>query len=263
MNEIVVSIPLALKSREAIAEALLNKYGTDYLFLGRDFQDRIENESCQIVICDRECACYADRKQWQDDNGYLVNIFSLQQNRIYQKTLQRINNCQQIVYLISDSVGYDACLKIAKFTQIFLSIDGIAVKVESAGIVREKDTWLANYNSQDVFDIYSLFVTLVEGDNYYYSCGMNNFGKADVSLDITEDIGLAIYVINVFNYYRLTDSVILKDGQTFQPDLECPMYQMQWQKCDEYEISDPRSNFCGRWYLSHVTDNLDITYRVN
>lgn len=251
----MVCIPITLKSREAIAESLFTKYGTDYLFLGRNFQDRINSESCQIIICDRQ--------RWQDDDEDLVNIFKPKRDRIYNKTLQQIDNCQQIVYLISDCVGYDACLRIAKYTQVILSIGGIAVKVDSTGIVCEKDTWLANYDSQEVFDIYSLFVTLIEGEDYYYSCGMNNFGLADVSIDITEDIGLATYVMNVFNYYRLTDSIILKDGQTFQPDLECPVYQMQWQKCDEYKINDPRSNFCGRWHLSRVTNNLDITYRVN
>jgi hypothetical protein len=253
-SRIAICIPIALESRIAIAESLFSKYGTDYLFLGRVFQDRINNEFCQIVICDRQ--------RWQDDNGDLVSIFKSEQDRISNKTLQQIDSCQQIIYLISDKVGYDACLRIAKFTQVILSIGGIVVKVDSAGIVREKNNWLTKYNSDDVFDIYSLFVTLVEGENYYYSCGMNNFGKADVSLDITKDIGLAIYVMKVFNYYRLTDTVILKDGQTFQPDFECPMYQMQWQEWDEYETSDPRSNFYGRWHLSCI-DNLDITYQVS
>ena len=250
-DKIVICIPIALKSREAIAESLFTKYGTDYLFLGRVFQDRINNETCQIVICDCQ--------EWQDDNSR----FKLsEQDNICDKTLQQIDSCQQIIYLISHDVGYNDCLRIAKFTQVILSIGGIAVQVESTGIIREKNNWLTNYNSPDIFDIYSLFVTLIEGENYYYSCGMNNFGKADVSLDITEDIGLAIYVMNVFNYYRLTDSVILKEGQSFQPDFECPMYQMQWQKCDEYEISDPRCNFRGRWHLSRVTNNLDITYQI-
>lgn len=253
-NKIVVSIPFALENRQAIASSLSNKYSTDYIFLGDIFQDRINNETCKISI--ELCKESLNNK----NINWLIN---LGQDNLSEKTLKQIDSCQQIVYLITEKTGYDACLKIAKYAQIFLSIGGIAVKVDSAGIVCDRDKWLANYDSEDVFDIYSLFVTLVEGDNYYYSCGMNNFGLADVSIDFTEDIGLAIYVMNVFNYYRLTDTVILKDGQTFQPDFECPVYQMQWQKCDEYEINDLRYNFCGRWHLSRVTNNLDITYRVN
>lgn len=253
-NKIVVSILFTLESRQAIASSLSNKYNTDYVFLGNIFQDRVNNETCKISI--ELC-----KKSLNNKNiNWLVN---LGRDNLSEETFKQIDSCQQIVYLITEETGYDACLKIAKYARIFLSIGGIAVKVDSAGMVCEKDTWLANYNSQDVFDIYSLFVTLIEGENYYYSCGMNNFGLADVSLAITEDISLAIYVMNVFNYYRLTDSVILKDGQTFQPDIECPVYQMQWQECNEYEINDLRYNFCGRWHLSRVTDNLDITYRVS
>lgn len=253
-NKIVVSIPFTLGSRQAIASLLSNKYSTDYVFLGDIFQDRINNETCKILI--EFCKESPNNKKID----WLVNLGL---DNLSEETLKQIYSCQQTVYLIAEETGYDACLKIAKYAQIFLSIGGIAVKVDSAGIVCDRDKWLANYDSQDVFDIYSLFVTLIEGDNYYYSCGMNNFGLADVSLDITEDISLAIYVMNVFNYYRLTDTVILKDGQTFQPDIECPVYQMQWQECNEYEINDLRYNFCGRWHLFCVTNNLDITYQVS
>ncbi|VEP14497.1 conserved hypothetical protein [Hyella patelloides LEGE 07179] len=273
-NKIVVCIPIALESREAIALSLLKRHGMNYVFAGGIFQDRTTDEYCLIDICDRECASeavravlpLADRQQWTKDrqDSDLASLFRLLgQDRISNTTLEQIDNYQQIVYLISNDVGYGSCLKIAKFTQVFLSIGGIAVKVDSAGIVHERDKWLANYNSEDVFDIYSLFVTLVEGDDCYYSCGMSNFAKADVSIDITEDMGLAIYVVNVFNYHRLTEPVILKDGQTFQPDIECPIYQMQWSECNQYEINDPRSNPYGKWHLSRVTNDLDITYRIN
>lgn len=254
-NKIVVSIPFVLENRRAIASSLSNKYSTDYVFLGDVFQDRVNNETCRIAI--------EDYNKWRANHD-LISCYNLsERKKLSQQIFQKLDSCQQIISLISENVGYNACLKIAKYAQIFLSVGGVVVKVESTGIVREKDKWLANYNSEDVFDIYSLFVTLVEGDNYYYSCGMNNFGLADVSLAITEDIGLAIYVMNVFNYYRLTDTVILQDGQTFQPDIECPVYQMQWQECNEYEINDLRDNCYGRWHLSRVTDNLDITYRLS
>lgn len=255
-DKILVSIPINLANRRAIACSLLDKYDMDYLFMGDIFQDRTTNEFCRINIY--------DRKMWIDDNLNVMSLFKLLgQNQLSSTTLEQIDNCQQIIHLISDDVGYDICFKIAKFTQVFLNIGGIAVQVDSAGIVHERDKWLANYNSEDVFDIYSLFVTLVRGDNEYYSCGMNNFGKADVSIDITENINLAIYIMNVFNYYRLTESVIIRDGQTFQPDIECPIYKIKWSEGSEYEINNPLHNPYGNWHLSRVTDDLDITYKVN
>jgi hypothetical protein len=250
-SKIVICIPVALKTREAILSFLVKKYGLDYLLAGKIFQDNTTNEYCEIEIYDLKKSDF-------------VRLFKLlEQEQVSDTTLAKINTCGQVVYLTSHDLGYSYCLKMAKYAQVFLSIGGITVLVDSAGIVHDKDKWLANYNSQDVFDLYSLFVTLVEGDNYYYSCGMQNFAKADVSIDITEELGLATYVMNVFNYYRLTESAMLKDGQTFQPDLECPMYRMQWnQDRDECE-TNPRYNSYGKWHLSRVREDLDLDYQFN
>lgn len=252
---IVVCLPIALESREAIASSLINKYGMDYVFLGEIFYDKTTNETCHIAIYNRQ------RVKDNCDSEF-IDLFQSLQNKLSPTILEQIDNCQQIVYLTFHDVGYDNCLKIAKFASIFLSIGGVAVKVVSTGIVREKDKWLGNYNSEDVFDLYSLFVKLEERDDLYCSCGMNNFGKADVSIDITEDAGLAIYVMNVFNYYRLTESVILKDEQTFQPDIECPVYKMHWSECSKLH-SDRFYNSYGRWHLSRVAEELNISYQIN
>ncbi len=107
-----------------------------------------------------------------------------------------------------------------------------------------------DYNSDDLFDIYSLYVVLLEGDNYYFSCGMHNFGKTDVAVAITEEMSLAIYVMNVFNYYRLTECAILQDGHTFQPDIESPTYQIKWIPDYEYKTDSCLYNPYGRWYLT-------------
>lgn len=237
-----MSIPIAWESRAEIASALLDRYGMDYVFLGRIFQDRVNHQSCLIDILDY---------QKLDSSNNLAT------------PVKRQNSPSKVVYLTSEDLGYDACLKMAEFAQLFLNVGGIEVKVNSTGIVRSKSQWLENYNSQDVFDIYSLFVTLIEADSYYYSCGMKNFGLADVSIDITEDAGLAIYVMNVFNYYRLTESVVLRDGQTFQPDIECPRYRMEWKEWQESAIDSLLYNPGGKWHLYRVFDDLDISYRLN
>lgn len=238
-SRIIISIPISLNNRQAIAAALESKYGTDYVFIGRVFRSTITPDSCQIEIGDRDCE--------------LIDAFELVgQDKISVTTLQQLDRHQQIVYLISTATGYDACQEMARCTQALLNIGGIAVKVESAGIVHEKANWQANYDSNDAFDIYSLFVLLIEGDNCYYSCGMHNFGKADVAISLTEDIGLAIYVMNVFNYYRLTESPILQDEHTFRPDIESPTYRLKWIEDLEYESDSLMYNPHGKWYLARV-----------
>ena len=239
-SKIVLSIPIELNSRQDIASALLAQYGVEYLFMGRIFQETATSKSCQIDII-----------PVSDHSSKLSKAIAIKgEEKISATTLAKINNSQQLVYLTSTNIGYQACVEIAKFAQIFLTIGGLIVNVESAEIVHEASKWLTNYNSQDVFDIYSLYVGLVEGEKCYYSCGMHNFGKADVAINLTEDIGLAIYVMNVFNYYRLTESPILQDGHTFQPDIESPSYQMKLVADEEHEIDNPQYNPNGVWSLS-------------
>ena len=218
-KQIAISIPIELNNRQAIASTLWERYGKDYLFLGRFFQETNTQESCQIEISAPDLI----------SNHTAIN-------------------------LISDEVGYSTCLKIARFVRVFLELGGMAVRVESAEITHSPDKWLNLYNSEDIFDIYSLFVGLVETEAVYYSCGMHNFGKPDVTLTTTEDIGLAIYVMNVFNYYRLTEFPILQDGHIFQPDIESPRYQMQLLPDELYAWDSYQFNPYGRWYLSRAID---------
>ena len=256
-DKIIICIPIKSNSRAEIASALADKYSTDYTFAGRIFRSIADARSCQIDICDRqnyETSWRLARLQLADDSYSLdlVDAFKIAGDKISQSTLQQIENCPQVVYLTSIDTGYDSCLQIARFTKILLDVGGIAVKVESAGIAHEKARWLANYNSDDPFEIYSLFVALIEGDNFYYSCGMQNFAKADVAIEIAEDIGLAIYVMNVFNYYRLTESPILQDRHTFQPDIQSPKYRLKWTVDNESLISSPQYNSYGRWLLWRI-----------
>ena len=250
-EKIIICIPI-LKTRQEIASALVNKYGTDYIFIDRILRSTVTNESCQIDICDRALRDTLKGYRQKTDSN-LVDAFKIAgQGKLSEHTLQQIDSCPQVVYLTSTNAGYDSCLQMARFARVLLNIGGIAVKVESAGIAGDRDKWLANYNSDDPFEIYSLFVLLVEGDEFYYSCGMHNFAKADVAIDLSEDIGLAIYVMNVFNYYRLTETPILQDNHTFQPDIQSPKYRIKWMRDNESQISTPLYNPFGRWHLFRI-----------
>ena len=245
-SRIVICIPTIWQERNDLASALADKYGAKYVLIGRVFQSNIDHISCEIDIWTSDRQTY--REYHRDLN--LSETFDLAgQDKLDAATLQERDK-HQVIYLTSTHTGYSGCRQIAQLAQVMLQVGGIAIKVESAGIAHHQDKWLANYNSDDVFDIYSLFVNLIEGDESYYSCGMHNFGKADVAIDLSEDMSLAIYVMNVFNYYRLTESPILQDDHTFQPDIECSKYKLKW-SCDrEYEIHSPQYNPHGRWYLS-------------
>jgi hypothetical protein len=258
-SSITICIPINLKHRQEIVAALANRYGAEYVLMDQVFQSTITQESCVIDICDREIYPNGDREAYfldalrvypnnSEDN--LAADFQLAgQDQFDPLTLRQISRCPQIIYLTSTDVGLAACLGMAKLAQVLLQIGGVAIKVESTGIALDKDRWLACSNADDVFEIYSLFVTLIEGEDYYYSNGMHNFGKADVAIALTEDLGLAIYVMNVFNYYRLTESAILQDRHTFQPDITCPKYQLEWIIDRENNQDSYQHNPHGRWFL--------------
>lgn len=248
-SSIRICIPINLKHRQEIVAALSNRYGTEYVLMDRIFQSTITQASCIIDICDRE---YPDNSE-----NKLAADFQLAAKENFDPlTLKQISHCPQVIYLTSMDTGFAACLSMAKFAQVLLQIGGVAIKLESTGIAHHKERWLAGSNTDDVFEIYSLFVTLIEGEDYYYSCGMQNFGKADVAIADTEDLGLAIYVMNVFNYYRLTESPILQSGHSFQPDITCPKYQIEWIIDRENNQDSYQHNPYGRWYLQQLASSF-------
>jgi len=252
-SQIAICIPVNFKNRQEIAAALADKYGSEYVFMGRVFYSTINSDSCAVDIrSGAEHFSKSDRQIWSESNPKtsLADDFELAtRNRLDLVTRQQIDRCPQIIHLTCETTGYDACLQIARLAQVLLTIGGVAIKVESTGIAHPRQKWLDNYSSDDPFEIYSLFVQLIEGEDYYYSCGMHNFGKADVAISLSEDISLAIYVMNVFNYYRLTESPILQDGHTFQPDIGCSRYQMQWLEDNEEAAYSLGHNPYGRWLL--------------
>ncbi|MFM2312855.1 MAG: hypothetical protein RLZZ04_2131 [Cyanobacteriota bacterium] len=243
-NIITICIPINLEHRQEIVAALANRYGKEYVLMERVFQSTITQESCFIEICDRRRRGTANREAICEADHF------------DPLTLKQISHCPQVIYLTSTDIGFAACLRMTKLTQVMLQIGGVAVKLESTGVAYDQDRWLACSNVDDVFEIYSLFVTLIEGEDYYYSCGMHNFGKADVAIALTEDLGLAIYVMNVFNYYRLTESPILQDGHTFQPDITCSQYQIKWMMDQENDQDSYQHNPHGRWYLQKLASSF-------
>jgi hypothetical protein len=268
-SSIKICIPINLKHRQEIVAALANRYGTEYILMDRVFQSTITQESCVIDICE----------PYPKDNTPAWKLFNYPDNlkdsvnddlqlavkdHFDPLILRKISHCPQVIYLTSKETGFAACLTMAQLAQVLLQIGGVAVQLESSGIVYDPDQWLAGSHTDDVFEIYSLFVTLIEGEDYYYSCGMHNFGKADVAIAKrggrpiapTEDLGLAIYVMNVFNYYRLTESPILQDGHTFQPDITCPQYQIKWILDQENNQDSYQHNPHGRWYLQKLASDF-------
>jgi len=114
-SQIVLCIPTSLNSRQAITSALVDKYGTDYLFLGRLLRSNVDQQSCTIDICDR-------------DSSLVHNFALMGQNKIDVATLADIEQHQKIIYLTSTETNYENCRLLAKLGQIFLRTSGLGLR---------------------------------------------------------------------------------------------------------------------------------------
>jgi hypothetical protein len=129
------------------------------------------------------------------------------------------------------------------------------VKVESAGVAHSREQWMQAWASEDPFDIYSLYVILVGGEDRYFSCGMQNFALPDAAVPTSIEIGEAAHILNVFNLFQLIDSPVLNDGETFGVDADAPRFRLKREPYDEgYTPGDPLHNPHGLWSLQPADD---------
>lgn len=91
------------------------------------------------------------------------------------------------------------------------------------------ERWRELANSENLFDLYTAFVTLIGGKGYFYSCGMHNFGLPDCSVSNSVAANEAAVLMNQFNFYQLSESPDLQSGQTFSVDAASPRYKLKMQ----------------------------------
>ncbi|UCH88583.1 MAG: DUF4261 domain-containing protein [Thermoplasmata archaeon] len=134
-------------------------------------------------------------------------------------------------------------------TKVIRDIGGIAVKVETTGVAHEFDKWNELLSDTGTFSLYAALVILIGGEEYYYSCGMHNFGLPDCCISAKEDIKDAAYTMNVFNNYQLEERPNLKDGHTFSVTEEAPHYKLRLKEDFIYGGDEYFGNSQGRWVL--------------
>jgi hypothetical protein len=133
-----------------------------------------------------------------------------------------------------------------------LQAGGIAVKVESTGIAHSADKWMEFARSGDLFQLYRAFVTLIKGSEYFYSCGMHNFGLPDVSVGSNLGPDDASRLLNQFNCFVLSENPALADGETFSVAAGASRYGLKKERCELYPHDDPFYNPFGRWHLIEI-----------
>ncbi|MBH8599599.1 hypothetical protein [Thermoactinomyces sp. CICC 10523] len=126
-----------------------------------------------------------------------------------------------------------------------LNAGGLAIKVETAGLALSKEDWKKLCQDLDIVSLYYAFVKGVVEKDYFYSCGMHQFGQRDVLIYDQWDRQL----MDQFLLYVLIEQPSLKVGETFSLGPDTPIYQIGEKACDQYEKDDLFYNPLGYWTL--------------
>jgi hypothetical protein len=114
------------------------------------------------------------------------------------------------------------------------------------------EDWYALAADSSPSAVYNAFVTLIGGQNYYYSCGMHNFGLPDASLSRSIKPDAASEILNAFNYYQLVEKLQLADEHTFSTAPEAPRFRLLSCSYEGYEDTASLYNPFGRWHLEGI-----------
>jgi hypothetical protein len=236
-SSMIIGIPGAWIDRSVITTSIARTH--KFVFAGMLLMDIQTQASCGLEIYDY-------------DPNMRKSFEIAGQGRISDEVLQKIADHRHTLYAICDSPSIETATWMLEAGVGLLSAGGLAIKVESAGLAHTAEDWQALAADRSPAALYQAFVTLLSSDNYYYSCGMHNFGLPDVSLSHQVEPQTASQILNEFNYYQLVEQPSFVDGHTFSTALEAPRFKLLRCSYEGFDYSDPLYNPFGRWHLESL-----------
>lgn len=235
-RELLLCIPGPWKDRGDFVRAIISETKGEFMFAGMILANPGKKDHVPLDFAPQD--------------PRMRHAFELAgQGKLSPQLLDRISGHQGVAYLHFPVGIISEKERVVAFTKALERCGGIAVKIESAGVAHEWDHWFAALNSENQFDLYRTFVTLIGDSSHYYSCGMHHFGLADVEIDRSLDINEAADVMNRFNYWQVVDEPKLASGHTFSVSPEAPRYRISQVKDSRHEPSDFFHNPSGLWNL--------------
>lgn len=169
---------------------------------------------------------------------------------ITQPDLDTIASHKLTVYALSRMVGITTAKRMLQVGCVLLNAGGMAVKVESTGVAHSAAKWAEFAQTDDLYNLYCAYVVVLKGLDYYYSCGMHNFGLPEVSTRLTLSPEAAAELMNEFNFYRLSKNPSIRGGERFRAAPNMPVYRVKKAIYEFYEPENPFYNPFGRWHLA-------------
>jgi hypothetical protein len=235
MSQIIIGIPGNWQNRSEIVQAIVSRSG-GFIFAGMVLMNTQTKKSHTLEI--------------EEHNPQLQEAFRIAGGgRIPPEALAAIGKHQFTLYVLSAGASVDEAKDMMKVGGALLDSGGLAVKVESSGVAHSAEQWREIANSEDLFDLYTAFVTLIGDKGCFYSCGMHNFGLPDCTVSDSVAANEAAALMNSLNYYQVAESPDLQSGQTFSVDAASPRYKLVMKSDTNYEEEHPFHNPFGVWHL--------------
>ena len=170
------------------------------------------------------------------------------QGKIDEDTLRVLARHTSVAYLHfpADLAAHGASM--LKLSRLMERVGGLAVKVESCGVAHSWARWAILLKGA-LPGQYAAGVTLVTSADFYYSCGMHNFGLPDCEVPGAIDFDSAMNLVNQFNFWRLSALPSLSNGHSFSLDKGAPSYVLRQRSDQRHAAGSPLFNPHGLWRL--------------
>jgi hypothetical protein len=238
-RELILGVPGPWKDRSDFLSRVVKSTRGEFMFLGNLLANPKAKDHVEVELYDVD----PDLRTAFEYAG---------QGKIQPGTLDAISAHTLTAYLHFPVAVAGQQQRLRRFTDLMRQIGGFAVKIESSGVAHEWTEWEAILGSENPFDLYRGFVTLVGDDDRYYSCGMHHFDLPESQVSRSLDNVEAADLLNRFNYYRIMESPELEEGHTFSLSEDSPRYRLELVPDRRHPEDHPFHNEHGVWDLVAV-----------
>ena len=236
-NEMIVCIPGAWESRKDFLSSVVETTDGEFMLAAMILahpkgRDHVELEFAEPY--DRMAEAFSSGGR----------------GKLSDETLKKIEKHLSVIYLHFPLDMTSQRLRLVKFTEVVSRCGGIAVKIENSGIAHEWERWFSLLRSDNPFDSYCASVVLSGDQQYYYSCGMHNFGLPDAQTSSDFDTQEAADLLNQFNYYQVLERPRLESGHTFSLTAGSPRFRVNRVTDQRHQEDELFHNPHGLWDLA-------------
>lgn len=236
-RDLIIAIPGPWSDRKDFLTRVVTKTAGEFMFAG-------------LILACPKANDHVELELYENDPNMRKAFEYAGQGKIGSATLDAIAAHTMTAYLHFPLSVAGQQERLQRFTGLMREIGGLAVKIETCGVAHEWSVWEAILASQNPFDLYRGFVTLIADDTRYYSCGMHHFDLPEAQVSRSVPITAAADVLNRFNHYRIVETPHLESGHTFSVSADSVRYRLKLLDDHRHERGDLFHNEHGVWELA-------------